>query len=442
MTESELGNLNVCDKKTCEGGLCMEAYPKLSVRERDRRWALTKELMKSKGIDCLILVGLNSFHNMEWFLSNDFQRGMIVFPMEGEPTYLVGSNMYVVSEMENRQRGEVTWIEDWRGGVTGKSMVDILKEKGFESAKIGVLGLKGEGIIGDPEGSIPYTTWTYVLDHLPKATFTDISASLIEKILVKSEEELALVRYAAHVGEMACQADSNAVKPGVSESEIYAAAAGIIFMNGANFRNINLLSGVDNPSWGRPKWLTRPQRSRIVQKGEIVLSEWGPSYGGLEAQQQMTVALKPVHPVNRELAEVAKQSLEAGLKALQPGKTFREVCDMMEKPIATAGCWHLTPLIHSINPLLMVSQRQVGMIDNLPGIKNYDASRWEKGEYKGVKARSITGGDIIIKAGMSFAMEPNACRGKHRVNIGGTAIVTEHGVEELNTLPNEMRMAD
>jgi Xaa-Pro aminopeptidase len=344
--------------------------------------------------------------------------------------------------MYNLRRGESGWIDDWRGGITGSSVVNVLREKGFDSANIGVVGLKGEGIIGDPEGIIPYTSWAHVLEQLPNATFTDVSRSLIEVVLPKSEEELTLIRQAAQTGEKACQAMVDVIKPGVSESEIFAAVTGVIFANGANFRGINMLSGVDNPSWGRPKWLNRPQRPPIIQKGEIVLGEWGPSYGGLEAQQQMTVALKPVHPVNQELAEVAKRSLEVGLKTLRPGKTFKEVCDAMEEPIQEAGCWHLTPLIHTVNPILMVSQRQVGMIDSLPGIQDYNASQWEKGEYEGYKARPITGGDMIIKPGMCFAMEPNACRENHRVNIGGTAIVTEDGVEEVNTLPNEMYVKD
>ena len=42
---------------------------------------------------------------------------------------------------------------------------------------------------------------------------------------------------------------------------------------------------------------------------------------------------------------------------------------------------------------------------------------------------------------MAFELEPNACRGKHRVNIGGTVIVQQDRVEELNPLAAEMRIA-
>ena len=41
-------------------------------------------------------------------------------------------------------------------------------------------------------------------------------------------------------------------------------------------------------------------------------------------------------------------------------------------------------------------------------------------------------------AGMVFAFEPNACIGNHRVNIGGTVIVTSTGCEELNHIPTSV----
>ena len=40
-----------------------------------------------------------------------------------------------------------------------------------------------------------------------------------------------------------------------------------------------------------------------------------------------------------------------------------------------------------------------------------------------------------MQPGMVFAFEPNACIGTHRVNIGGTVIVTATGCEELNHIP-------
>jgi Xaa-Pro dipeptidase len=43
-------------------------------------------------------------------------------------------------------------------------------------------------------------------------------------------------------------------------------------------------------------------------------------------------------------------------------------------------------------------------------------------------------GNMELKAGMVLELEPNACLGMKRVNIGGIVLVTAWGVEELNKI--------
>jgi len=44
----------------------------------------------------------------------------------------------------------------------------------------------------------------------------------------------------------------------------------------------------------------------------------------------------------------------------------------------------------------------------------------------------------LLQPGMVLAFEPNACIDHHRVNIGGTVIVTATGCEELNHIPTSV----
>jgi Xaa-Pro aminopeptidase len=44
----------------------------------------------------------------------------------------------------------------------------------------------------------------------------------------------------------------------------------------------------------------------------------------------------------------------------------------------------------------------------------------------------------VLQPGMVLAFEPNACIDRHRVNIGGTVLVTEAGCEELNEIPTRV----
>lgn len=48
------------------------------------------------------------------------------------------------------------------------------------------------------------------------------------------------------------------------------------------------------------------------------------------------------------------------------------------------------------------------------------------------------GGDLVLQAGTTFALEPHCVLGRRRVDVGGTVIVSENGVEEVNTLSRAM----
>lgn len=142
----------------------------------------------------------------------------------------------------------------------------------------------------------------------------------------------------------------------------------------------------------------------------------------------MAIHLKPENPILKELATIARRSYEIGLTTIRPGVTFQEVYEAMLGPIVEAGCWHMTPLIHSMNPQGWTSTRNFG-IEQSHGIDE---------KYKTMKVIPMVKGNLVIKPNTIFEIEPNACRSKHRVNIGGTVIVTKDGAEELNKLPNQM----
>jgi len=91
-----------------------------------------------------------------------------------------------------------------------------------------------------------------------------------------------------------------------------------------------------------------------LEPGDIVQAEVFAWVGGLEAQVQMSVAIPPVSEVNSQCADLARQAYEEGLRNLKPGKKFEDVVSAMEAVLDRPGVWHLTPLIHSMNPMLVL----------------------------------------------------------------------------------------
>ena len=410
----------------------MEAeFPTLTLAERDRRWKITREMMKVEGVECLIVPGLKGREALEGYLSNDYAEGLVVFPLEGEPVHLTWTGTRITRRHESALRGVPVWVEDMRVGCDGPTLVKVLKEKGFEKGRIGVVGLEIRAP-GEREGFIPYTLWAFVLRELPHAAFLEMSEAFVGMMIVKSEEELTIMRHSARIGEAACLKMLEMAAPGLSELDLYAAIVNVIFKAGASPPPPHLIlhSGLENLSWGPPMWIYQGGAPRILQKGDMVLAEIFPRYGGLESQQQMAVHLKPANDLLVELGEVARRCYEVGISVMKAGKTFREVCDALEGAVSGAGYWHLTPLIHSLAPIKWTSGSAVG-IEQAAGVE------WAK---EVLRSRPVVGSDLVLKPGMVFELEPNACKGRHRVNIGGTVIVTERGVEELNHLPTKLHI--
>ena len=410
--------------------------PTLSFHERDRRWGLTRDLMRKKGLDCLVVPSGNTYYSPDYYdawLSYDNATGIVIFPLKGDPCYIVWSPMHGTLRMvENRKRGIEPWMEDYRvyRRPLREGIVPVLREKSLDAATLGVVNLmqRGPGSLG----GIAYADWDMVLKQVPKAVIVDIEEEYARLKVLKSEEELALARYAAKVGEKACGAMLEMVKPGVRENEIYATIMHAILSRGANALHVIMQSGVENLSWGMPMWTYQAQVPHAVGKGDLVEAEVFPVYGGIEAQQQMAVATKPVAPETKELADIARASYVEAIRAIRPGKTFGEIYDAMKKPVDEAKCWHLTPLLHTLSPNVYVSGIAVG-VDQVPELKQYG--------FREVPTLP-NAREFVLQKGILLELEPNACRGHRKVNIGGTVIVTENGVEELNKLATKMRVAE
>ena len=399
-------------------------FPVLSLATRDRRFARTKDLLKRLNLEGLVLAGLTSREQYDTYLTNDYAEGIVIFPAEGAPTYITWQEGRLMRMKEAEQRGITPWIEDWRVGVDAPTVAAVVREKGLDKARLGVVGVESRGP-SEMTGYIPYALWTKVLAELPRVQFVDCFAAFAAMMLVKGEEELVMMRRSAAIGEEACKVMYKMAKPGVSELEITADVLYAIFKNCAFSPQPFLIlhSGPETVSWGPPIWRYQGGPTRILQKGDMVLAEIFPRYGGFESQQQMAIALQPVDDVHTECAKVARRAYEVGLEVLRPGTTFNKVADEMEKVIHAAGCWHISPMLHSLSPLAWVGRVEA-------------STKGEKG--KGAWDSQ----DLILEAGMVFELEPNAQRGKHRVNIGGTVVVTESGVEELNQLATNMLIAE
>ena len=69
-----------------------------------------------------------------------------------------------------------------------------------------------------------------------------------------SQEEIAVVRYSAGIGDVMAQAMAEAARPGVSEVEVYAAGMAAAHLRGTVVPGMHFWSGPVPTASGPPQW--------------------------------------------------------------------------------------------------------------------------------------------------------------------------------------------
>lgn len=204
--------------------------PTYSLAERDRRWALARQLMDAEQVDALLIYGEREGTGPapfapDTYFTNDRPGALVIFPRNGEPVALYDIPEMAIDHLEARRRGEEVWLqpENVRVGRFGPQIVEALQDYGLGQSKIGVLGF-------DPyppfyfTGALVHGIWQAITTQLPEVRLTSVWRRFYMMTVSQSDEELAVIAWAARVGERMAQAMLETVHPDVKESDLYAAA--------------------------------------------------------------------------------------------------------------------------------------------------------------------------------------------------------------------------
>jgi Xaa-Pro aminopeptidase len=396
--------------------------PGYSRDERDRRWRIAQELMELVDLEALVIFGEREGaapapFAFDAYFTNDRPGTIVVIPRGADPVALVPLPTYASVHHESSLRGDAVWIapEDVRPARHPDGIVDVLREHRASHGTIGIVGLE------------PYPPYHFLpplpgalrvglCERLPDATLLPVGERLAMRMLRQSDEELAVVRHAAGIGDVMAEAVRSAARPGAAESEVYSAGMRAAHELGSANARMTLWSGRGSVAWGPPPWAYRPQRPRRLAAGDVVHAGAFVSYGMKETEQHVAIAIGEPDPAFGRAADVARDSYRIGLRALRPGALFGDVVAAMQAPVATAGGSLIHTLVRGVNPSGAIG----GVAPALPAC------------YGAGAGFATQLGDLVIEPGMTFVLSPNCAFGRHAASIGGTVIVRDDGPEELN----------
>ncbi|MBX6329906.1 MAG: aminopeptidase P family protein [Pseudolabrys sp.] len=299
----------------------------ISTAELERRWKAVRAAMEYEKIDVLLMQNNNDHMGgyVRWFTDMPATNGYpntVVFPRDDEMTVVCQGPF---GGGETTAQGDVAW-RGVKKILTTPSYASAHYTKDYDP-ELAATALKpyGNGTIGYVGTyQMSYAMLDYIKRAFPHARYVDAS-DLVDRIkVIKSPEEMELIRRTAAMQDGAMRAAFAAVKPGMRDTEVAAIAQAYSVAHGSE-NGIYLCASMP---LGRPaKFANKHLQNRVIQKGDqvaLLVEDNGPGGMYTELGRSCVVGVKVPAAMREELA-FCKEARRLTLDLLKPGTPCKEI---------------------------------------------------------------------------------------------------------------------
>ena len=376
--------------------------PIFSAAEMENRLAKLRTQMAVENIDAVIFT---SIHNINYY--NHF-----VYCSFGRPYGLVVTQDKLKSITANIDGGQ-----PWRRGF-GENVIftDWEKDNYFKAMQQEVTN---SGRVGIEYDHINLENLKKLQDALSDAELVDISKMTMRQRMVKSAEEIELIRNGAQVADIGGAACVEAIGEGVPEYEV------ALHSTQAMVREISRRYPesdiMDTWTWFQSGINTdgahNPVSTRKIQKGDILSLNCFPMIGGYYTALERTLFFNHASDRHLEIWEVNVDVHRRGLELIRPGA---RCCDIAEE----------------LNEIFikhdLLQYRTFGYGHSFGSLSHY------YGREAGLELREDI--ETVLEPNMIVSIEPMVMLPETLPGAGGyrehdILVVTEDGAENITAFP-------
>jgi Xaa-Pro aminopeptidase len=305
-------------------GLSERLQTPISTAELERRWKAVRAAMKREGVDVLLMQNNNDHMGgyVKYFTDMPATNGYpntVIFPADDEMTVVCQGPFNGDSRPP---------ADTWRG------VKRMLTTPSYESAHFTQYydpGLAAKALAPFAKGTIgmvgiyqmSFAMGDFIMKKFPSAKYVDAS-ELVDRVkVIKSAEELELVRRAAIMQDGAMQAAFAAIKPGMRDTEVAAVAVHYSQDHGSE-NGIYLCAST--PLGIPAKFGQRHVQNRTIKKGDtlaMLVEDSGP--GAMFTELGRTCVLGRVPQAMKDELEFVKESRKLTLDLLKPGTPCKDI---------------------------------------------------------------------------------------------------------------------
>lgn len=349
---------------------------------------LQKKLQRRK-IDALLVSQPDNRRYLSGYSAADHgiqeTSGVLLIPASGKP-YLLTDSRFTLQAEEEAAGYEVLLYPKGLIKLLGKLLPRLgVRSFGFES-----------------DYTLHSTALRYEeLARRKKFTLTPVSGLIERMRIIKSKEELELMRKSTQLNEQVFQMVYNAIEPGMTEREVALSIDLTMHEVGAERPSFDTIVAFGTNA-AKPHAVPT---DRVLEPGQLVLIDMGLVYKGYCSDMTRTfIAGKPDKTFKARQRLVRKAQLE-GIKALKAGVTGKKVDKAARKVIKDAG--YGNAFQHSLGHGVGIAVHEEPRLSPLSSKK--------------------------LKPGMVVTIEPGIYLPEWGgIRLENIAVVTEDGCEVLN----------
>lgn len=379
--------------------------PTFSSEEMESRLTKLRKVMADEGLDAVVFT---SYHNINYysdFLYTSFGRNyyLVVTP---ESSTTVTANIDAGMPWR-RTIGENVVYTDWKRDNHLYAVQQVLAGQGITGGRLGVEDDHVNGLLRAQLAQ--YTGMDLV----------DVSQRVMRERMVKSAEEIELIKHGARIGDLGGEAIREAIVEGVPEYEVAIAGSNAMIREIARtFPHAELRdtwvwfqSGVNTD--GAHNWAT----SRQVQRGDILSLNCFPMIAGYYTALERTLFWGQPSPEHLRLWEINVKVHRRGLELIKPGAVCKDIAAELNEIYEAEG---------------LLPNRTFGYGHSFGVLSHY------YGREAGLELREDI--ETVLEPGMVVSMEPMIMVPEGRPGAGGyrehdILVVHENGAENITTFP-------
>ncbi|MCI0554285.1 MAG: Xaa-Pro peptidase family protein [Anaerolineae bacterium] len=271
------------------------------------------------------------------------------------------------------------------------------------------LGLDGKRIGVEPR-QLRLLEFRHVKNGAPEADYPDASDVLSGLRLRKDKAEVDAMRHAVKIAQDALEATIPSIKVGMTERELASELVVQLLKHGSDSEMPFAPIVSAGPNGANPH---ASPTDRKLQKGDLLVIDWGASHAGYISDLTRTFAVGEVDAEYEKIHKIVQKANAAGRAAAKPDVPCADVDkaarDVIEKSGYGVYFTHRTG--HGI-----------GM--------------------EGHEEPYMRGDNMqLLEPGMAFTIEPGIyLPGRNGVRIEDNVVITEAGADVLSDMPREMRV--